>query len=312
MVHLTDKQSNHRPILVTGIHRSGTTWIGKMLAASGQAAYISEPLNVLHRLGVMRAPTNYWYTYICKDNEDEFLSAFNETLDFDYHPWLELTSLRSMKDVLRMGRDWANFLRGRIQKQRPLIKDPFAIFSIPWFIEQLNCDVVVSIRNPAAFASSLKRLNWPFSFQDLLEQPLLMRDCLAEFCSAMMNIDDTDIIEQSGFLWMMLYKTLSTYTTKYPEIHIVRHEDLSRDPISGFEKLFAVLGLDFNDKAQKAVHQSSNTANPSEVSRNGVHSYQLNSQENLSNWKKRMTDGEIERIKAITKDLVQEYYPDTS
>jgi hypothetical protein len=312
MAHLTDKQSNNRPILVTGIHRSGTTWIGKMLAASGQAAYISEPLNVLHRLGVMRAPTNYWYTYICKDNEDEFLSAFKETLVFDYHPWLEFKTLQSMKDVLRMGRDWANFLRGRIQKQRPLIKDPFAIFSIPWFIEQLNCDVVVSIRHPVAFASSLKRLNWPFSFQDLLEQPLLMRDCLAEFCSAMMNIDDTDIIEQSGFLWMMLYKTLSTYTTKYPEIHIVRHEDLSRDPISGFEKLFALLGLDFNDKAQKSVHQSSSTANPSEVSRKEVHSYQLNSQENLSNWKKRMTDGEIERIKAITKDLVQEYYPDTS
>jgi hypothetical protein len=44
------------PILVTGAHRTGTTWVGKMLAASPQVAYISEPLNVWHRPGVLRAP----------------------------------------------------------------------------------------------------------------------------------------------------------------------------------------------------------------------------------------------------------------
>jgi len=309
MAHLTDNQSDHRPILVTGIHRSGTTWIGKMLASSGQAAYISEPLNALHRAGIMRAPTKYWYTYICTDNEGEFLPAFNETLDFDYHSWLELKTLRNMKDVLRMGRDWAIFLSGRIQKRRPLFKDPFAILSIPWFIERLKCEVVVSIRHPAAVASSLKRLKWPYQFQDLMEQPLLMRDCLAEFRPAMESVSDTDIIGQSGLLWKIIYQTLRTYTSKYPGIHIVRHEDLSRDPNSGYMELFASLGLDFNDEAQEAVQQSSSTTNPSEVARNKVHSYQLNSQANLNGWKKRMNSGEIERVRMITKDLAQEYYP---
>ena len=45
----------NNPILVTGSHRSGTTWVGKMLAADSDTAYISEPLNVLHRLGIFRA-----------------------------------------------------------------------------------------------------------------------------------------------------------------------------------------------------------------------------------------------------------------
>ena len=39
------------PILVTGAHRTGTTWVGKMLSANSQTAYMSEPLNVLHRPG---------------------------------------------------------------------------------------------------------------------------------------------------------------------------------------------------------------------------------------------------------------------
>ncbi|UCF28983.1 MAG: sulfotransferase family protein, partial [Chloroflexota bacterium] len=57
------------PILVTGAHRSGTTWVGKMLAAGRETAYISEPLNVWHRPGVLRVPTQYWYTYINEDNQ---------------------------------------------------------------------------------------------------------------------------------------------------------------------------------------------------------------------------------------------------
>ena len=33
------------PLLVTGLPRSGTSWTGKMLEASGQVVYVNEPLN---------------------------------------------------------------------------------------------------------------------------------------------------------------------------------------------------------------------------------------------------------------------------
>ena len=94
------------PILVTGTHRSGTTWVGKMLAADSATAYISEPLNVLHRPGVFHTKVYHWYQYICADNEHEFLPAFHELLDFDYKLWDEIRSLRSWHDILRMGRDF--------------------------------------------------------------------------------------------------------------------------------------------------------------------------------------------------------------
>ena len=118
-----------RPLLVTGAHRSGTTWVGKMLAANGQFAYISEPLNVLHRPGVMRTPVKHWYTYICAENESHFLPALRETLAYRYHIWAELKSLRSRKDFLRMGRDLSIFMTGKLRSQRPLLKDPFSVFS---------------------------------------------------------------------------------------------------------------------------------------------------------------------------------------
>ena len=95
--------------LVTGAHRSGTTWVGRMLGADSQTAYISEPLNVLHRPGVLRAKVSRWYQYICEDDEAEYLPAFEELLDFRYHLWDEIRSIRSLKDFLRMGRDFAIF-----------------------------------------------------------------------------------------------------------------------------------------------------------------------------------------------------------
>jgi hypothetical protein len=42
------------PVLVTGIHRSGTTWVGKMLAAAPGVVYINEPLTGIHRSGTTR------------------------------------------------------------------------------------------------------------------------------------------------------------------------------------------------------------------------------------------------------------------
>jgi hypothetical protein len=124
-----------------------------MLAASGETSYISS-LQPAASSGVMRKPN--LDPYICQENESEVLAGMQEMLQFDYHPWLEMQAVRSGHDALRMGRDWRDFTLARFQKRIPLVKDPFAVFSIPWLIQQLKFKVVVTIRHPAAFTSSLK------------------------------------------------------------------------------------------------------------------------------------------------------------
>lgn len=299
----------HHPILVTGAHRSGTTWVGKMLAAGGGAAYISEPLNMHHRPGVMRLPTHFWYTYISADNEAEYLPALREMLSFRYHLGNEVRSLRSLKDVLRMGRDWNIFTRGRIFQKRPLIKDPFAVFSAPWFAERLNCQVVVAVRHPAAFVSSLKRLSWPFKFANLLEQPLLMRDWLAGYRQGMESVPAEDTVTQGSLLWKMIYGTVAEYTKANPDMRLVYHEELSSAPLKGFETLYKQLGLQFNSKAERAVLKTSHGNNPGEISKSSAHSIRVDSRLNLENWKRRLTREEIDCVRAVTADVAGLFYP---
>src|SRR6185295_12406151 len=201
---------------------------GKMLAADSETAYISEPLNVLHRPGVFRARVNHWYQYICDENEHEYLSAFRDLLEFDYHLMDEIRSLRSRRDFLRMGRDFMLFYNALMRGQRALLKDPFAVFSIPWFANKLNCKVVVTARHPAAFASSLQRLNWSFDFSDFMDQPLLMRDHLEPYRGEMSAIQMDDVIGQAALLWKMIYSVVHKFNEMNPEWLVVRHEDLSR------------------------------------------------------------------------------------
>lgn len=304
--------SNPRPILVTGAHRTATTWVGKMLAADPQMAYISEPLNVLHRPGVLRAKVQHWYMYLRDENEDCYLSAFQELLAFRYHLLDEIKSLRSRKDFLRMGRDLGIFLRGGIFHQRALLKDPFAVFSLPWFAERLNCDVIVTVRHPAAFASSLKRLNWPFDFADLLDQPLLMRDHLEPYRKDMQSIAKDDIIGQAALLWMMVYRVVRATRERIPSIRVVRHEDLSLDPVAGYRKLYGELGLEFTPRVERMILDSSSSENPTELSKKKTHSVKLNSRASVNNWKKWLSNDEINRVRKMTEETAHLYYPEVS
>jgi len=301
-----------RPILVTGAHRTGTTWVGKMLNASGETAYISEPFNLWHRRGVFRAKVKHWYTYLCEQNAANYTKAFQETLTFNYHLGLELLSLRSIKDFLRMNRDGLIFLRGKLSRQRPLLKDPFAVFSIPWLINQHNFQVVVTIRHPAAFVSSLKRLDWTFDFRHLLQQPLLMTDRLGAYKQQMIALlqDPPNVIAQGSLLWQMVYDTVNAYHQEYPEIQLVRHEDLAFLPVEGYSQLYQSLGLQFSPAVEKTIKHSSSSENPSELNRKKVHSVRLDSRASLENWKRRLTAQEINDIRKSTEELASYYYPE--
>jgi len=87
---------------------------------------------------------------------------------------------------------------------------------------------------------------------------------------------------------------------------------LSRNPIAGYLALYASLGLDFTPKVQQTLQNSSQSGNPGELSKNRVHAVKLDSAANLSNWKKRLTEAEITRIRSFTAGVAAKFYPEES
>jgi hypothetical protein len=297
-----------RPILVTGMARSGTTWVGQILAASGELGYIDEPFNhsPTHG-GSIRFPVDYGYTYITAENEQRFLPALVSALRFEYPLARQLTRCRNRTHVRETLSSWRGFVRSR--GRRPLVKDPNAVFSAEWFMRRLASDVVVVVREPLAVVGSWKRLGWSFDFTNLLDQAALMRDWLGRFEPQMSAARQAawGLVDNVSLLWHVIYAVVAD--ERFPHVHLVRHEDLSRDPLGEYAKLYDTLGLTFTDAVAEAVVASSSGENPAETRIEKPYDTVLDSKANLESWRYRLADDEVVRIRQLTQKTAAHYYP---
>jgi hypothetical protein len=201
-------------------------------------------------------------------------------------------------------------LMGRCLGVRPLLKDPMALLSAEWLARRYQTHTIVLIRHPAAFASSLKRLNWHFPFGDFLGQPRLMEDFLEPYRECIEEFARTppDIVTQAILLWCILHTMILRYRLKHPEWMFVRHEDLSRRPHVEFGKLFRTLGLSFSARAYRTIAEYTDEENPVEAEAGLVHHLKRNSLGNIWTWTQRLSREEILRVRKGTEDIARHFY----
>jgi sulfotransferase family protein len=304
------ERAGGRPILVTGSHRSGTTWIGKMLALAPEVGYIHEPFSPATPRGISGAPFPTFYTYVTDENEHLYAAHLDRTVRFAYNWGPQLASIRTPRQALHTVSDAAAFLRSRVRGSRPLLKDPIALFSAEWLARRYDMEVVVVIRHPAAFVSSVKRLGWGYHFRTWLEDDRLMRDHLAPFAGEIAEYAQTKhtLVEQGALLWRIVYSTVDGFRERHPEWIFVRHEDISRDPVGEFASVYTRLDISFSDRIEKLIEKKSASTNP--VEPQSAHSIQLDSRANLSSWRRRLTTEEVETIRTAVADVSRRFYGD--
>jgi hypothetical protein len=297
-----------RPILVTGTQRSGSTWVGEMIAHHPQVVYVWEPFNP----AVPRSPVTYWYELVTPDTEAKFRAFLDPLLTFRY-PWLADVldrphPRRLVGAMLRTARCWWRRRTGC----RALMKDPSALFSAEWLARTYGMDAIVLIRHPAAFASSLKRLHWQFCYPDLWWQTRLMEDYLAPFRDEVRRYAEClpDIIDQAILLWRLIHHVIRRFQQAHPDWIFLRHEDLSRRPVAEFEKLFARLGLDLTPRVRRAIEEHTSSENPAEAPDKVAHQLKRDSLGNIWNWRRRLLPEEIARVRQGTADIAPFFYTD--
>jgi hypothetical protein len=297
-----------RPILVTGAHRSGTTWVGAMIALSPRVGLIHEPFSPITPRGVSSAPFDRFFRYVTEENEGAYVAPLERTLRFSYGVRRQLRTIRSPRELARSAQDFAAFTVNRARRARPLLKDPIAVFSSEWLASRFGAQVVVLIRHPAAFASSLKRLGWTHDFGHFLDQPLLIRDHLAPFEGELREFaeHEHDVVDQAILLWRLVYSTVLTFRERHPDWTFVRHEDLSRDPVRGFEELYATVGVEMDDRIRRSIAAHSAAGNPIELREK--HDVRLDSAASVASWRRRLTSEEVDRIREGVADVAPAFY----
>jgi hypothetical protein len=297
------------PILVTGAHRSGTTWVGKMLALAPGVAYVHEPFNPRTSAGLSPARFDKYFTVVTAENEARYRPGLERTVELRYDLGAQLRSLHGGRDVLRTGRDLVRVGKARRSGARPLVKDPIALLSAEWLAQSFGMDVVVLIRHPAAFAASLKRLGWKHSFATFLvdgNAPEVLRPYEDEIREQAER--PGDILTQAALLWRVLYNAVDGYRTRHPDWVYLRHEDASLDPVATFERLYDRLGLEWTPAAREAVARASAPENPAELST--PHAVELDSAASLGRWRDQLTAEEIDVLRERTRDVWPRFYSD--
>jgi hypothetical protein len=297
--------STKKHILVTGSNRSGSTWVGKVLASNGKVDNIIEPLNPnrVQRFG--KFELDLWYPKLSKEGSGQLQEKIYEIVSY----YLNTSLLDPFSHFFTSyeGHSLPKSFRKRARRaMKPvkLLKDPTALFCVPFLVDRFEVKPVILIRHPAAYVLSIKEKQWWFDFNNLSAQDHFFSGRLAplkeEVTQYQSNKEDRSIIENASLLWKIFYTQVLEYREQYPEWFYISHESLSVEPLAEFKKMFDYLELDFNKKVENHICKSTMADKGSEFVRD--------SRSNATKWQEKLSDPEKEMVRNITWGVAKEFY----
>ena len=243
-----------RPFLVvTGMHRSGTTLTGQILARCPGVHLIHEPLNREYGLSEVR------HVYPCDIDAGQELmygALLGRLLDGRAGCVRHVTGDHRVKALARAavggrtGLDVAKFRLRRLLSPslKPLLKDPFAALLSRSLISE-GSRVLALVRHPAAIWLGIKRMGWQFHYADFayagvfkdLGLPVSARD-----------LDTRPEVEKFAWLWTAIYTYLEGLAG-HGQFLLVRHEDLCRQPAIEVQRMASFFGLRPRRRAREFI-----------------------------------------------------------
>lgn len=278
------KTTTAGPVLVTGVPRSGTTWLARLLAhSSGTALAGREPMN----------PRGHQY-------------GLGGTL----HGWARLEGLterqrRALTSAYR-GTNPQVFSRyGRRQWAAPLpgtrmvVKDPFALLSLPVVTHATDATAVLVYRHPGAVLASYRRMGWS---PDLAELQRVIEEARAGGGPNLPDLpapDSGSDAEQMGRFWSSLHEFALGDAPKVERLVVVSHEDLALGGAEAGLNLAGRLGLEWNDAMARNLAGDGSDSGDQRVDQR-LHRFDRAPSEVANAWRRHVTDDDLALIEAVT------------
>jgi hypothetical protein len=310
------------PILLTGMHRSGGSWVAKMIEGGGGVVHVNEPFNRRHppglTPGILHVPPPLAYQHVGPHNEAAHLDGFRNMCDLRYDLVAELRTNHGVYDLAKAAKYLTAFTYGRARGMRTLIDDPYMVFAAEWLADRLDCRVVMLVRHPAGIVSSLKRIGggWADNLPDIAAQPELVDRYLSDHAADLERAanEPLDPVGHGALLWLLIHSAIAQQLDRHPKFVLVRYEDLAMNPEDGFRDLYGRLDLPYTVRAEKTVREGSMAGpagrhNPWGRVGLGRTAFQpMDSKANAWAWRGRLSPGEAAGIIAATRPVSERFY----
>lgn len=277
-----------RPILVTGVPRSGTTWLARWLArGDGMALAGREPMNP-------------------RDNQ----YALASTLD----GWARLTELsRRQRVALRLAyrganpwvysrygiRQWA----APLPRTRLVIKDPFALLSVPVVTRHTGALPVVVYRHPGAVLASYRRMGWR---PDVAEVQALVAGARATGAVDLPDLPASPEVspaELMGRFWATLHDlALFDIDRTGTDVVVVAHHEVASSGLAGGRLLAARVGVPMSRQMELELARESGSAHESA---SALHNLERSPASVAEAWRATLDRDEVEVIERVTEETRQ-------
>ena len=263
--------------MVTGSHRSGTTWVGRVLSLADGIRYVQEPFNRETNPDISGYRLQNMYAY-----------AHDE-------------------DAETLRQHYLDFLNPSPQ-ERLLLKDPIALFSAPWIQDEYGAQVVCLVRHPAGFVSSLIKWQWEFHFGYFTSQPVLMDSFLPEIRAQIEHyaMVRQEPILQACLLWKVIYGWVLQVEPRKRKWLMVRYEDLAKRPVPEFKWLYRKLQLRWTREIEASVLEMTGEDKPAESDDPGFKARNAKAMRQV--WMQRLSSFQIETIQRETDPVWRKYY----
>lgn len=276
-----DLDQGNSTILITGIARSGTTWLSEIINHDNSHRDIFEPFLSfkVDLIGKYRL-----HQYIRPGERDPYF-------------------VDSAKRILsgRIRNPWTDWGNRKFITTKRIIKDVRTNLMLKWLHElRPEMSILLLVRHPLSIYNSWKKLEWGIGsefgvgdFDEIVRQDQLFSDhpLIAENLT---RIDRDNYFEQMIFMWCVFYY-LPLKEMNPQDYLFVFYENLLLDPENEFKRVFSYLKkpLNFQQISQKVKM-------PSKTNYNKI-LFSSPSDALIQSWKKDVSEQEAARAQEILK-----------
>ena len=257
------------PLVLAGIPRSGTTWSMRVLACDHSLLSVMEPDNE-GRSGPAiwaKRSTGRFPVLAPGDHDERYQWLWSWIMDGAP----DSARLEASRQILRAVRpgERRRFLEGRwaplmgvagllgarpprqpapgLSAHRLLVKTVFAPMSIGWIADLFDVEVLALFRHPGNVLSSWISLDLHDQYVHLEQHPVIKR----RIGSGELPVPGEDPLERLVWQLGVINLVLEESVAQHPDWVVRTHEELCDNPIVQFQRLYADLGLTWNEDAER-------------------------------------------------------------
>lgn len=309
--HLDAKNSD-RPlrnvVVVTGMHRSGTTITGTLLNYAARTFVVHEPFNLDWGLDGVGQRYPYLGVADCDASGPLVLRRFLTSGEGEWkgHGKPLPATHRRPRELLY-----------NVRVKRPfghtaIVKDPFLLLALGWVARGLSDrPPIVTLRHPCAWVSSLQRRRMhPWTAVRAFREQDGFGDPVVEEILEREHWEEADLVRAGAATWAILVRMLEVQLDTGIDVEVLRMEDFSTDPRAALVRLFGRTGLTAPENLDALVEEYTGSQNVVVPEGRQLHVLRRNGAALATAWRTRMTEEEQAAVREIAGPYAKRWYSD--